>query len=212
MDDCGGGYSDSIADICDELSTGASPVLMPTPNARTEAGSNQDCLVLNARLARHQTRGGTDWRTQFEFLGVLFGFAARSGAPVSIPLSPPIWKLLVGQPIALGDLNEIDSNFLSTLTAIREMDAATLADSELPFSSPDSFGLNKRLSPTETNITVNNRDLYLRLATEFRLHEFNTVAQWVREGMARTLPLPLLSLFTPSELETMACYDSTCRL
>ena len=73
---------------------------MPTPNARTEAGSNQDCLVLNARLSRHQTRGGTDWRTQFEFLGVLFGLAIRSGAPVSVPLAPPIWKLLVGQPVA----------------------------------------------------------------------------------------------------------------
>lgn len=178
-------------------------MLVPTPNARTEAGSNQDCLVLNARLARHPTRGGIDWRAQFEFLGVLFGLAIRSGAPVSVPLAPPIWKLLVGQPLALDDLNEIDSNFLSTLTAIREMDARTLAESELPFATPDCCGHNKRLSPAHASITDANKELYARLATEFRLNEFNVAAQWVREGMARTLPLPLLSLFMPFELETM---------
>lgn len=36
-----------------------------------------------------------------------------------------------------------------------------------------------------------------------RLHEFDDQVQWVREGLARVIPIPLLSLFTGLELETM---------
>ena len=36
-----------------------------------------------------------------------------------------------------------------------------------------------------------------------RLHEFDDQVKWVREGMARVVPVPLLSLFTGYELETM---------
>ena len=42
----------------------------------------------------------------------------------------------------------------------------------------------------------------------FRLHEFDEQIQWVREGMARIVPVPLLALFTGYELETMvSIYD-----
>lgn len=39
--------------------------------------------------------------------------------------------------------------------------------------------------------------------TIFRLHEFDEQVSAVREGMARIVPVPLLSLFTGYELETM---------
>ncbi|MPC61904.1 E3 ubiquitin-protein ligase HERC2 [Portunus trituberculatus] len=38
-----------------------------------------------------------------------------------------------------------------------------------------------------------------------RLHEFDAQVTAVRCGMARVIPVPLLSLFTPYELETMVC-------
>ena len=38
---------------------------------------------------------------------------------------------------------------------------------------------------------------------DFRLHEFDEQVKWVREGMAKVVPVPLLSLFTGLELETM---------
>ena len=37
----------------------------------------------------------------------------------------------------------------------------------------------------------------------FRLHEFDSQIQWIREGMSRVVPVPLLSIFTGYELETM---------
>ena len=56
MDDCGGGYSESIAEMCDELQNGSVPLLIQTPNGRDESGSNRDCFLLNPTLksALHQ--------------------------------------------------------------------------------------------------------------------------------------------------------------
>src|SRR4029434_4290070 len=41
------------------------------------------------------------------------------------------------------------------------------------------------------------------LCVSCRLHEFDEQVAAVREGMARVVPVPLLSLFTGYELETM---------
>ncbi len=43
-----------------------------------------------------------------------------------------------------------------------------------------------------------------------RLHEFDDQVRWVREGMARVVPVPLLSLFTGYELETMVSKLEFC--
>jgi hypothetical protein len=42
-------------------------------------------------------------------------------------------------------------------------------------------------------------------STNFRLHEFDEQVAAVREGMAKVIPVPLLSLFSGYELETMVC-------
>ncbi len=47
VDDCGGGYSESIAEMCEELHNGSLPLLILTPNGREEAGTNRDCFILN---------------------------------------------------------------------------------------------------------------------------------------------------------------------
>lgn len=54
-------------------------------------------------------------------------------------------------------------------------------------------------------MTAENRHEYVQLAKQFRLHEFDLAASAVREGMSRIVPVPLLSLFTGFELETMVC-------
>ena len=50
VDDCGGGYSESIAEMCDELQNGSVHLLIQTPNGREESGSNRDCFCLNPTL------------------------------------------------------------------------------------------------------------------------------------------------------------------
>ena len=70
MDDCGGGYSESIAEMCDELHNGSVAILIQTPNGRDESGSNRDCFLLNPTLKSptHQN--------MFRFFGLLLALVA----------------------------------------------------------------------------------------------------------------------------------------
>lgn len=64
VDDCGGGYSESVAEMCDELQNGSLPLLVLTPNGRDDAGTNKDCFLLNpaAKSSLHME--------MFRFLGI----------------------------------------------------------------------------------------------------------------------------------------------
>ena len=56
-----------------------------------------------------------------------------------------------------------------------------------------------------TIITRVNKKEYLKLALNYRLNEFNEQIKWIRAGLSQVVPVPLLSLFTGSELENMVC-------
>ncbi|KAK9747381.1 Regulator of chromosome condensation (RCC1) repeat [Popillia japonica] len=115
VDDCGGGYSESIAEMCDELQNGSLPLLIPTPNGRDEAGTNRDCFLLNpaAKTCLHLN--------MFRFLGVLMGIAIRTGSPLSLNLAEPVWKQLAGMDLTPGDLTEVDRDYVPGLLCIRDM-------------------------------------------------------------------------------------------
>lgn len=76
----------------------------------------------------------------------------------------------------------------------------TLSQLDLPFSTSSAAGHDVQLSPLYQRVTRDNKDLYLKLALHFRLHEFDVQVNAVRQGLGRVIPLPLLSLFTGPEL------------
>ena len=49
-DDAGGVFDDTITEMCQELETGAVSLLIPTPNAVTEAGYNTDRSAVTSIL------------------------------------------------------------------------------------------------------------------------------------------------------------------
>ncbi|XP_041128227.1 E3 ubiquitin-protein ligase HERC2-like isoform X2 [Polyodon spathula] len=201
VDDCGGGYSESIAEMCEELQNGLTPLLIVTPNGRDESGANRDCFLLNpaAKSPLHMN--------MFRFLGVLLGIAIRTGSPLSLSLAEPVWKQLAGMSLTIADLSEVDKDFIPGLMYIRDNEA-TAEEFEamtLPFTVPNSSGQDIQLSSKHSHITLGNRGEYVRLAIHYRLREFDEQVSAVREGMARVVPVPLLSLFTGYELETMVC-------
>lgn len=199
VDDCGGGYSESIAEMCDELQNGSLPLLILTPNGRDEAGTNRDCFLFNpaAKSPLHLN--------MFRFLGILMGIAVRTGSPLSLSLAEPVWKQLVGLHLTPADLNEVDRGYVPGLMCIRDMEAEAFQKLDMPFSSHSATGQEVRLSTKYQRTTVENRAEYVKLALNFRLHEFDEQVAAVREGMARVIPVPMLSLFTGYELETMVC-------
>ncbi|XP_022531523.2 E3 ubiquitin-protein ligase HERC2 isoform X2 [Astyanax mexicanus] len=201
VDDCGGGYSESIAEMCEELQNGLTPLLIVTPNGRDESGANRDCFLLNpaAKSPLHMS--------MFRFLGVLLGIAIRTGSPLSLYLAEPVWKQLAGMNLTIADLSEVDKDFIPGLMYIRDNEASAeeFEAMPLPFTVPNACGQEVQLSSKYSHISLENRAEYVRLAINYRLHEFDEQVAAVREGMARVVPVPLLSLFTGYELETMVC-------
>ncbi|KAG8235149.1 hypothetical protein J437_LFUL015189 [Ladona fulva] len=191
VDDCGGGYSESIAEMCEELQEGAVALLVPTPNAR---GDHDYAPPPASGAAANTTR-------------VLMGVAIRTGSPLSLNLAEPVWKQLAGLPLTPADLSEVDRDYVPGLMCIRDMDGdeASFRNLALPFSTPSSTGVEIPLSTRHRRITSSNRHEYVKLALQYRLHEFDEQVAAVREGMAKVVPVPLLSLFSGYELETMVC-------
>jgi E3 ubiquitin-protein ligase HERC2 len=176
VDDCGGGYSESVAEMCDELQNGAAPLLIQTPNGRDESGSNRDCYLLNPDIMRGGSQASTSQthnEAMFRFLGVLCGVAIRTGSPLSLSLAEPVWRQLAGLPLTMAHLTEVDKDYLPGLIAIRDMDDAALRAADLPFSAPASDGREVALSARYTRVTPDNKQEYVKMALNFRLHEFD---------------------------------------
>eukprot|EP00118_Oscarella_pearsei_P022139 m.252837 g.252837 ORF g.252837 m.252837 type:complete len:501 (+) comp40356_c1_seq2:12583-14085(+) len=199
VDDCGGGYSESVSEMCDELQNGYTPLLIQTPNGREETGVNRDCFILNpeARAPQHLN--------MFRFLGMLCGIGIRTGQPISINLAPPVWKQLAGMRLTVGDLSEIDKEYVPSLVFIRDSSDDELEDLDLTFATPGACGHEVALSTRHRRVTPSNRQEYVRMALHYRLHEFDVQVAAVREGLAKVVPVPLLALFSGVELETMVC-------
>lgn len=69
------------------------------------------------------------------------------------------------------------------------------------FSTPSAKGHDCQLSTRYTKITPQNKQEYVRLALNCRLHEFDEQVKAVRDGMSKVIPVPLLSLFSASQLQ-----------
>ena len=142
VDDCGGGYSESIAEMCDELQNGSLPLFIPTPNGREDNGTNRDCFLLNP-MADSQLH-----MNMFQFLGILMGIAIRTGSPLSLNLAEPVWKQLAGILLTPADLTEVDRDYVPGLLCIRDMDPdeKVFQTLEMPFSTPSAAGHDVALS------------------------------------------------------------------
>ncbi|XP_055600343.1 probable E3 ubiquitin-protein ligase HERC2 isoform X2 [Uranotaenia lowii] len=201
VDDCGGGFSESIAEMCDELQNGSIPLLIQTPNGRGEAGANRDCFLLDPTL------NSVLHMNMFRFLGVLMGIAVRTGSPLSLNLAEPVWRQLCGEVLRPSDITEVDRDYITGLLYIRDIedDPKVFASMELPFSTPSAKGHEVPLSTRYNKITPDNRNEYVKLALNYRIHEFDEQVKAVRDGMSKVIPVPLLSLFSAAELQAMVC-------
>lgn len=150
VDDCGGGFSESIAEMCDELQNGSVPLLIQTPNGRGEAGANRDCFLLDPTLVTVLQMN------MFRFLGVLMGIAVRTGSPLSLNLAEPVWRQLTGEPLRPSDLTEVDRDYITSLICIRDMDddLKVFQALDLPFSTPSAKGHDCQLSTRYLRIHI----------------------------------------------------------
>ena len=101
--DYGGPFRDSLVNISRELETGVLPLLIKTPNNKTEVGTNRECFLLNPEAA------SPTHLEMFHFLGCIIGFGIMSKSPVPLNLAPTVWKQLLGESFNMSDLDGIDT-------------------------------------------------------------------------------------------------------
>lgn len=208
-DDAGGVFDDTITEMCQELTTGIVPLLIPTPNAINDEGFNRDKFLLNPELTTQQH---LQW---FKFLGVLFGIAMRTRKPLPLALAPLIWKLLVGEPATIEDLEETDSMYVQSLRCIRDLHHGneineTNFHDVIPLETFEGISCTGKLMAVVCGgqnipLTFANRLQYYEEVVRFRLQEFDLQVAAVREGMAGIIAVPLLSLVTHEHMEQLVC-------
>ena len=136
---------------------------------------------------------------------MLLGIAVRTGHPLSLHLAEPMWKLLAGSSITLEDIGDMDRGFFAKYSYLLTVKGSDLEDVELPFVVLSAGREEVVLSEVHKTISESNKMEYLKRALHYKLHEFDEVVGWIRFGMARVIPVPILSLFTGSEFETIVC-------
>ncbi|KAL1506224.1 hypothetical protein ABEB36_005622 [Hypothenemus hampei] len=207
-DDAGGVFDDTITEMCQEITTNVVPLLIPTPNALNDEGFNRDKFLLNPTLTSPQH---LSW---FKFVGILFGVAIRTKKPLAIPLAPIIWKLIVGEPVTVVDLEDTDSMYMQTLRSLRDIEQSGVTavnfHDTIPlqtFEGQNSTGKTVPITHGGENIplTFENRTQYYEQVIKYRLQEFDLQVAAIREGMSGIIPVPLLSLMTADHLEQLVC-------
>lgn len=207
-DDAGGVFDDTISEMSLELESGAVPLMLPTPNSSTETGNNRDRYVLNPELKSDECK------LMFKFLGILFGVAMRTKKPLDLHMAPCVWKLLVGMPLKVEDIEEIDFMYIQSLKGILQIQDSGVNETNfhefIPLDSFEGQSLDGRLVPVVPGgrsipLTFHNRQEYVEKVLNFKLHEMDVQAAMIREGMSWIIPVPLLSLLTARSLEQLVC-------
>eukprot|EP00043_Microstomoeca_roanoka_P017876 m.188057 g.188057 ORF g.188057 m.188057 type:complete len:1956 (-) comp16717_c2_seq1:255-6122(-) len=199
VDDAGGGYSESISEMCEELVNDSLTLLIPTPNRLQDSGDSRDAYLFNPAATSSAEL------ELFEFLGVLIGIAIRTNSPISLPLAGPVWKQLTGLALTTADLREVAADYVSSLEFIKSLvpDEEVFASCAFSGDTPSAKeGLTYQVV-NAPRLTAASRDEYVRKALHIRLHEFDLQVQAVRRGMARVVPVPLLSTLQPSQLQDL---------
>ncbi|KAK9737173.1 HECT-domain (ubiquitin-transferase) [Popillia japonica] len=150
----------------------------------------------------------------FKFVGILFGVAMRTKKPLALPIAPIIWKLIVGEPVSIEDLEDVDCMYVQSLRSIRDIHLSGVTEANflevIPLESFEGTSCTGKTVPIVPGgrsiaLTFSNRSQYFEKAVKFRLQEFNLQVAAIREGMAGIIPVPLLSLVTAEHMEQLIC-------
>jgi hypothetical protein len=195
------------------------PLLIPSPNSRSQTGDDRNKLVLNPGLLLDV---GEIALVQARVLGQLLGIAIRSKCCLNLDLSSVIWKSLLGVPLVPSDLASFD------YTAWRSLQFVD-PSSDLPFTEEEFdeylgyLNWTTVLSDGRTQVELRNNGANMRVtyaqrheyaarAIAARLSESALLLSCIREGLLSVIPRQCLRLLSWRELELRVCGRPTVDL
>ncbi|XP_052740231.1 E3 ubiquitin-protein ligase SMURF1 [Bicyclus anynana] len=166
------------------------------------AGDDRYALQINA-----DSGVNPEHLSYFHFAGRILGVALFHGHQLDAAFTAPFYKQLLGRPITLRDIRDVDPELHRSLSWMLENSIAGVIDTTFSVEC-SSFGAVRsvELRPGGTNETVtdNNKRDYVRL---YVAHRFTRGAerQWLalQRGLADIIPPLLLRPLSPRDLQPL---------
>jgi len=118
------------------------------------------------------------------------------------------WKPLVGTPITLHDLKEIDYSTVESMEAVSKMDKETFEKSIFENFTTSLSDQTKILlidDGEDTMVTFDLKEKYLNLKLQARLNESKIQIEAIKQGLFTIVPSALLSLLNWRDLRYLVC-------
>ncbi|CAG2162668.1 unnamed protein product [Oppiella nova] len=144
----------------------------------------------------------------FKFIGRVAGMAIFHGKLLEAFFIRPFYKMMLGKPIQLKDMESVDTEYFNSLKWILENDPLEL---DLRFSiDEDLFGQieQRELKPKGSHIAVtqDNKLEYIDLVIQWRfVSRILPQMEAFLEGFNELIPLSLIKVFDEHELELLMC-------
>jgi E3 ubiquitin-protein ligase HERC1 len=102
-----------------------------------------------------------------------------------------VWKLIANDSLTLEDLEGVDLEFVRSLRVVKNTSQDTFQDSfgwmDFTLQSTDERTVELQPGGASMQVTWANRGEYVRLAEEYRLHEFDRQVRETIAGEGRRL-------------------------
>nr|XP_019589536.1 PREDICTED: probable E3 ubiquitin-protein ligase HECTD4 isoform X2 [Rhinolophus sinicus] len=218
-----GSFRHFLWQVCKELQSSSLSLLLLCPSSAVNKNKGRYILTPSPLTCGEEQL--------LHFLGQLLGIAIRADVPLPLDLLPSFWKTLVGEPLDPDlDLQEADIltyNYVKKFESINdetELEAlcAEITSQHLASESPDSpnkpccrftyltmTGEEVELCSRGRHIPVawENKDIYAAAIRSLRLRELQNdeCVTAVRAGLGSIIPLQLLTMLSPLEMELRTC-------
>ncbi|XP_017348042.2 E3 ubiquitin-protein ligase NEDD4-like isoform X3 [Ictalurus punctatus] len=149
-----------------------------------------------------------DHLSYFKFIGRVAGMAVYHGKLLDGFFIRPFYKMMLGKPITLNDMESVDSEYYNSLKWILENDPTEL---DLRFCiDEDNFGqtyqVDLKPSGSDLVVTNDNKKEYIDLVIQWRF--VNRVQKQMNafmEGFTELILIDLIKIFDENELELLMC-------
>uniref|UniRef100_A0AAX7TF11 E3 ubiquitin-protein ligase n=1 Tax=Astatotilapia calliptera TaxID=8154 RepID=A0AAX7TF11_ASTCA len=149
-----------------------------------------------------------DHLTYFKFIGRVAGMAVFHGKLLDAFFIRPFYKMMLGKPITLQDMESVDGEYFNSLKWILEHDPTDL---DMRFTIDEElFGQTHQhdLKPdgSEIVVTNENKDEYIHLVIQWRfVNRIQKQMTAFKEGFFELVPQDLIKIFDENELELLMC-------
>lgn len=181
-----------------------------------------------------QTQDVSKVTNTFMFIGRLVAKALYDDRLLNLPFNKAFWKLVLGKPMNLIDLESIDSNIGRYILELNQvvknkiqiyeehsnsdvrekhinkldLKGVRIEDLHLSFTLPGYDQIQLKPNGKNTLVTINNIENYVTLVAEQSLLQ-HCQASAFRKGFEKLIPIETLNVFEYDELESVLCGKGT---